>query len=187
MSFCPNCGSKVVEESKFCISCGTAISGNDMASTSMPSGMRTVEDVVGFYRNSLKLKEKYIEKYRPGIEKLIQYLTANEIIEFASHAIVGGLKNGSKAELACTNMRIIIVDTPSGLTSSARAMNGVFGAPVVSLRYDMIAGIHIKKGMLLGSVMIECVNGDTYDIGVDNPWIDIVYKGISNSVYQHMY
>lgn len=184
--FCSNCGKQLSDGSKFCPACGTALgAGNASAGNSSAAvGMHTVEEVQNFYRNTLQFQEKYIKQYTAGITILVNSLMPGEMIEFASHGVIGGLQNGTLAEIATTNRRFIIANTPSSAKRMNDAMKSRRRSQIESYRYDTFSDITYQNGLLLGTVKIGFVDG-TITVGVDKKWTQIVYKGLSASFYQH--
>ena len=186
MAFCTNCGTQVNEGSKFCPSCGSPVGGGAPAAKEEPAvGMRTAAEVENFYRNTLQFQEKYIKSYRKGIDKLVNTLLPGEVIEFATHCIVGGLSSTSvPAEVAATNRRFIIASTANASVSFNRAKRGMGTSDVESYGYNTFSGITSQNGLLTASVNIAFVDG-SITLGVDKKWLSIVYKGLSASFYQH--
>ncbi|MCD7918223.1 MAG: zinc ribbon domain-containing protein [Clostridiales bacterium] len=183
--FCTNCGAQLADGSKFCSSCGAQLSGEVPVANTEVTGMRTVEEVQDFYVNTLKMKEKYAKKYEKGIRKLVGALMPGEVIEFASHAVVGGLNSGTQAEFATTNKRLIIAPTPSGVTSVNMAKRGVNFSDIESYRYNSMNGVTVHKGALIATVQLTFIDGSKIDFGVDKPWADVVAKGLNASMYAH--
>lgn len=182
MVFCTNCGNQIEDGSQFCPKCGTPVGAASQAHQAI--GMRTAEEIQHFYRNTLQLQEKYIQQYSAGINMLVNSLLPDEVIEFASHGIIGGLQNGTAAEIATTNRRFLIANTPSTSTRMNSAMKGIRRNQIESYRYDAFSGITYQNGLLLGTVNIDFIDGKII-IGVDKKWTQIVYKGLSFSFYQH--
>lgn len=186
MGFCPNCGNQIADGGKFCQACGTAIgavnapAGNANAAV----GMQSVTDVQNFYRNTLQFKEKYVKQYTTGINMLINSLMPGETIEFATHCVIGGLKGGTAAEIATTNRRFIVANTPSSSTRMTDSLHLRRRSQIENYRYDTFSGINCQNGLLLGNVKIDFIDG-SINIGVDKKWTQIVYKGLSASFYQH--
>lgn len=146
--------------------------------------MRTVEEVQAFYRNTLQTKEKYIKQYSAGVNMLINSLMPGEVIEFASHVVVGGLQNGTQAEIATTNRRFLIANTPSSAVRMNTALHGMRRSQIESYRYDTFSGITFQNGLLIGSIKIDFIEG-SITINVDKKWTQIIHKGLSASFYQH--
>ena len=189
MAFCAKCGKQLAGDSKFCTGCGAAVGGTAQTPVQAPaqaSGMRTAAEVENFYRNTLKFQEKYIKSYRTGINKLVNGLIPGEAIEFATHCIVGGLSStGVMAEVAATNRRFIIATNANMSTTFNRAKRGMGTPGLESYRYETFSGITAQNGLLTSSVIISFFDG-TITLGVDKKWLNIVYKGLSASFYQHM-
>ena len=183
MAFCTNCGQQIQDNSRFCTGCGHPV-GTENTAQAHASGMSTVKDIQNFYRNTLQFAEKYVQQYSPGINMLVNALFPGEIIEFASHCVIGSLKNGIHAEIATTNRRFLIAKTPGGSLHLNEALKGIRGNQVESYAYDNFSGITSRNGLLIGNIDIDFIQG-SISIGVDRKWTEIVYKGLSASFYQH--
>ena len=70
-------------------------------------------------------------------------------------------------------------------TTFNRAKRGMGMPGLESYRYETFSGITAQNGLLTASVVISFFDG-TITLTVDKKWLNIVYKGLSASFYQHM-
>lgn len=212
--FCPNCGTRVNDDSRFCGNCGTPLSTAAPAPAQEPiqqsyqqcqepvqqsyqqpyqqqyqqaTGMRTEEDVLDFFRNTLQFKEKYVQKYRKAVSMLVQALMPNEAIEFAFMGVNNMGRNGGSGMLgyAMTNMRMLIAHPENSLVSINNAMAGrrtTHG--VEAYTYDQIGGVSYNKGLMLGTITIDFYDGSG-DISLDRGWVEQVYNGINETLFKY--
>lgn len=187
MAFCSNCGTKLADGTRFCSSCGASLGGTaPVSADALAVGMRTTDEVLSFFVTGLGMKEKYKERYRKGVDMLVQDLMPNEAIEFATCAVLNfSSSGGTQVCIATTNKRFLIAYTPSTAKSLNNALKGQKNMNgVQAYHYAQISGINYSKGLLVGYVNVDFVDG-TLSFGVDKPFVDPVYQGLRKSVYAH--
>ncbi len=187
MAFCSNCGTQITDGSRFCPGCGSPTGVATAVHQEAPAvGMRTTDEILRFFVTGLKMKEKYTERYRTGVDMIVHDLMPGEVVEFATCAVLNFSSNGgTQVCVATTNRRMIIAHTPSSAKSINNALKGrgtMRG--VQAYNYAQVSGINYNKGLLLGTVDVDFVDG-RMSFGVDKPFVEAVYQGLRNSIYKH--
>lgn len=188
MPFCSNCGSAIEDGVRFCSSCGAQLNPSAAAQpVDKTAGlMRTEDDIRNFIIQTWgeKFYVHESKKMKAHLPYILNALMPDEGIAFLFRGVqnMTATDNSGDHVYAFTNYRMLISYPPNALQSLGRIGGARQGLEVYT--YQQITNISYSKGLMLGSINIDFINGSG-KITVDKPYVESIYNGINEAFFKY--